>query len=218
MLSPDQEFGEVGGISKINYREAFIGYKKFLSEGTDSMKNIISYYNREVFESEPKEPASCSTAATRALDSALDQLRRDLYEGTAEEVPPPPSPPRSSAQPEDRDKSIPAPPQLERNVSISVTSSVSHTVIASSRVSQSTDNNNPLIPERDAEERPPAPTSKTKTRKKKDKAPPKSSTTAKASGSDADDDPPAAKKPNSSKRPKASPAAVAPERVTRSRK
>ena len=219
-MSPDREFQDPGHKTRISYQEAFIKYKGFLSEDTTEMNNIISYYTQELFDPPSKKPVRSATTSD-AIDLAFDQLRRGLYGNTAdpvaEEVPPPPSSRKSSAQPEDHSTPAPASPtQSESHVSISVTSSIARTVTISN-----TTNNNPSTGEHDAEERSPPPNKKASksARKKKEKAAPKSPATANASGSDADNAPPApAKKRNANKRGKVPPVAAPSERPLRNRK
>lgn len=208
-MSPDKEFQELGHKSGIDYGKSFIGYKGFLSDNTPEMKGIISFYNQELFGHQSKKPVRSATTQSAAIDDALDQLRRGLYGKTADSVAE-----GLSAQLQDKNTPAPASPtQSERHVSISVTSSISHSVTASSRISNTT--NNPSTAEHDAEK--PSPPSRPKPKPvTKKKAPIK---TTSASEGDADDAPPTpAKKRNSNKRGKAPPVAAPSERSLRERK
>ena len=223
MLSPDQEFQEKGGTTEIDYQHAFINYKKLLSEGTPQMNGIISYYTQEVFNHQPKKPLRPTSSATSAVDSEFAQFRRNLYgnatDPVTKEVPPPHLPRKSSAQPEDHSAPAPASPiQSEHHVSVSITSSVSQTVTASSRVSTTT--NNPTTPEHDAEESPPPPKTKAsrpapKTKASRPAPRKKKAATADASSGDLGDAPPAEEKRNSNKRGKV---VTPPDRSLRQRK
>jgi len=215
MLSPDQEFQEKGSTTEIDYQHAFIKYKGLLSENTPQMNGVLSHYTQELFNPQRKKTIRPPSSATSAVDSEIDQLRRKMYGNATDSVTkevPPPLPRKSSVQPEDHSPPAPASPtQSERHVSISITSSVSQTLTASSRVSNTT--NDPPTPEHD-DERPPSPqkpkASRPAPRKKK-------AATADASSGDLDDASPAAGKRSSNKRGKASPAATPPERSLRQR-
>jgi hypothetical protein len=219
-LSPDQEFSPKGVISGIEYKASFIEYKAYLGEDTTTVNGIIAYYNQELFGLQSRKPTRSASSATtsHAIHSALDQLRRDTADPVAEEVPPPPSPRKSPVQPEDN--SIPAPTsptRSEHHVSISITSNVSHTVTASSRVSNTTGNDNSPAPEYDTEEGspPPSPKAPKPTRNKKAS---KRSKTTNTPSSDLVDAPATTKKQNSTKQEKAPPKAASSGRSLRTRK
>ena len=221
-MSPDLEFSYTGGISGIQYKAAFINYRKYLSKGTTTAENVISYYTRELFGSRARKTTSAATSGT--IDSEFDELWRELDQHTAnpvaKEVPPPLSSRKSLSQLEEQEPITPAPAsESEHHISISVTSSVLHTVATSSRVSHITNNNNPPVPEHDAKEfsPPPSPKASKSIRNKKAQKASKSSETVNAPSSDPDDAP-ATKKRGSSKQGKTRPTTAPSERSLRQRK
>ena len=169
MLSPDEDFSPAGANSGIQYAESFKAYKTILSGGPEDpvLGRIFSHFKDSLFSKEPT-PSDGVVADDGNYDLEIEQLRNDLLadppagdvtnaggDGTSS----PPSPSRPSLQP-DRQVSISvtgtgtsgtppstAPLQPDRQVSISVTSHISHTIAASSQVSNIVHSSVNLSPE-----------------------------------------------------------------------
>ena len=142
MLSPDEDFSQTGVHSGIMYAESFKKYKEMLTGDANSstFERIFSEFNASLFGTVPTL-SNDLILDDGNYDSELEQFRNELLAdspieagtGTGANNTSPPSPlPASPLHPDQR-------------VSISATSHVSHTVVASSQVSN-TINNTIVLP------------------------------------------------------------------------
>jgi hypothetical protein len=169
LLSPDEDFSPAGANSGIQYAESFKAYKTILSPGPEDpvFERIFSHFKKSLFGKKPA-PSNAIVVDTGNYDVELEQLRNDLLvdspvDGVAnaggDGTSPPPSPSTPYLQP-DRQVSTsvtgagtggtpPSTPPLQpdRRVSISVTSHISHTIAASSQVSNIVHSSVNLSPE-----------------------------------------------------------------------
>jgi hypothetical protein len=170
LLSPDEDFSPIGNPSSINYAESFKVYKTMLTQDPDSpvFKRIFSKFNISLFGVEPTV-SNDLIADDGDYESELEEFRRGLLadpliEDVADAgVSLPPTPPIQL----DRRVSTPAanagadetspfsgsllasPHQPGHEVSVSVTSHISHTIAASSQVSNIVSSSIALSPERE---------------------------------------------------------------------
>ena len=153
MLSPDEDFSQIGVNSGIKYAESFKTYKEILTADRDSptFERIFSEFNTSLFGTAP--PLSGDLVADDGdYDSELEKFRNELRAGSPiDDVADvrtgkasPPSLPIPSVQP-------------DHHVSISVTSHVSHTITASPQVSNVVNNSVILPSEREVDNPPPSP-------------------------------------------------------------
>ena len=183
-MSPDEDFSQAGFSSGINYTESFEKYKEMLTEERDSSMytRIFEEFNRSLFNTTP--PRSDDVIADDGdYDSELEAFRNEtrtdsLPEGIvigvgAKKTSPPSSLPTSPIQP-------------DHHVSISVTSHVSHTIAASSQVSNIINSSVTLPPEHEVTETPPSPLKATRPAPKKKGSKSSKLTTATTTTSDAD--------------------------------
>lgn len=132
MLSPDEDFSQTGANSGIKYAESFKKYKEMLTEHPESptFKRIFSEFNVAVFGTIPT-PSDDLVAGDSDYDSELEQFKNGLLED---------SPIQAVGDVEVNEtfspSLSPAPtPQPEGRISVSVVSHVSHTIAATSQVS-----------------------------------------------------------------------------------
>ena len=221
-MSPDQDFQDKGLISGIAYKDVYNIYKGVLSDNTDdpTIQRIFSVFNEGLFGPNPTD-ATTPTPTNDELNLEVERFKRALFANTSDnhvidpvETSTPPSAPGSPTQSEDPIHSTPASPiEMERPISIAVTSNVSHTVITSSQISHTT--NSSVIPvahESDIEEDSPPVPKVTRPRAKPKKGP---KLPTPPPGLDSEDAAPPAKKPV--KKTSKAATVTAPNRVLRNR-
>ena len=153
MLSPDEDFSQTGVNSGIMYAESFKKYKEMLTGDANSsiFKRVISKFNASLFGTTPVLSNNL-IADDGDYDSELEQFRNELLADSPAEV-------VTSTGASDTFPLASLPPtppiQLDRRVSISVTSHVLHTVAASSQVSNIISSNVTLPSEPGVKETPP---------------------------------------------------------------
>ena len=144
MLSPDEDFSQTGVQSGIKYAESFKKYKEMLTGDVNSstFKRVFSEFNAHLFGKVPTLRNDL-IADDGDYDSEVEQFMNELLtdspvnavtDAEANKTPPPSSLPIS-------------PLRSNHHVSISVTSHVSHTVAASSQVSNIVSSSIALSPE-----------------------------------------------------------------------
>jgi len=163
MISPDVDFSDTGKNSGINYAQSFRGYKDMLIEGSETAtyQRIFAEFDTAVLDKKPvlkddfvaddgdyKAEFTKFKLALRAEEAANAEANK------APPSPPPPTLPSSPLQP----------------VSISVTSHVSHTIAASSQVSNVINNSAPPPEQEDVEAPPVKKPTRPNPRKKKQSA------------------------------------------------
>jgi hypothetical protein len=222
LVSPDQDFQDKGLISGITYKDVYNIYKGVLSDNTDNptIQRIFSAFHEGLFGPKPTDDTT-PTPTNDELNLEVEKFKRALFANTSDnrvvdpvETSIPPLAPGSPTQSEDPIHSTPASPiEMERPISIAVTSNVSHTFITSSQISHTTNSNIiPVAPESDVEEDS-QPVPKVVRPRAKQKKGPKLPTPP--PGLDSEDEAPATKKP--AKKASKAASVTAPNRVLRNR-
>jgi len=145
LISPDEDFSQAGATSGIEYSKSCLQYKQLLikKRETPTYKRIFAEFDAALF-GKARALSNEFVADDGNYDSEVERFNQELEEEeVAEASPEPPSIPLPSTPT--------PPPQSEHHVSISVTSSVSHTIAASSHMS-TTVNATPPPAEREATE------------------------------------------------------------------
>jgi hypothetical protein len=150
MLSPDEDFSPAGAKSGIMYAESFRSYKKILSDNPDSpmYKRIFEHFDTALF-----APESASSTTILVDDGNYDAEIAQFMSGLLKDpvVADPPVAGVSEAEAgADETLAHPLPPvpvQSESHVSIAVTSHISHTIAASSQISNIVHSSVTLSPE-----------------------------------------------------------------------
>ena len=223
-MSPDHDFQDKGLISGIAYKDVYNIYKGVLSDntGNPTIQKIFLAFHEGLFGPKPTNAAT-PTPTNEDLNLEVENFKRALFANTPDDSTVDPVVGKTSVAPlapgsptrlEDLSYSAPASPvELERPISIAVTSNVSHTVITSSRISHTTNSNvSPPTPESDIEEDSPPVPKATRPRAKPKKGP-KLPTTTTPPGPDSDDTSTTKK---SARKTKAA-STTAPSRVLRNR-
>ena len=160
MLSPDEDFSQAGVNSGIQYAESFKVYKEMLSRDPEdpTFKRIFSHFNASLFSKAP-------TTSGRVVvddgnyDIELEQFRNalladppveDVISAGGGKTSPLPSTSVTGAGTNGTSPSTP--PLQPDHVSISVTSHISHTIAASSQVSNIVNSSVNLSPELEVRE------------------------------------------------------------------
>lgn len=151
-MSPDHDFQDKGGVTKIVYKDLFNVYKAVLDDDPESPGNrrVFSAFHEGLFGPEPTNVAA-PTPTNNNLNSEVEKFKRALSAKTPNnrvvnpvisETSIPPSAGKLPTQSGGPSSLAPASPvESEHLVSIAVTSNVSHTVTASSRVSHTANSN-----------------------------------------------------------------------------
>ena len=151
-MSPDHDFQDKGAVTNIVYKDVFNIYKGILNNDPESPANqrVFSAFHEGLFGSKPMNIAT-PTPINGNLDRQIERFKRALSAKTpdnrvanpaAGETSTPPSAREPPTQSEGPSCLAPASPvESERLISIAVTSNVSHTVTAPSRVSHTTNSN-----------------------------------------------------------------------------
>ena len=169
LVSPDHDFQSTGGVTETAYTDLFNIYKGVLNDDPESPENqrVFSAFHEGLFG--PKPNVATPTPTNNNLNSEVEKFKRARSRKTPNnpavnpvigETSTPPSarePPTQSGGP--NSLALASPVEPERLTSIAITSNVSHTVTASSRVSNTTNGNvSPPISGSDIEEdSPPVP-------------------------------------------------------------
>jgi hypothetical protein len=150
MLSPDKDFSPAGAKSGIMYAESFRSYKKILSDNPDSpmYKRIFEHFDTALFTPE-------STSSTTILvddgnyDTEIAQFMSGLLKDPVIADPPVAGVSEAEAGADETLAHLlpPVPVQSESHVSIAVTSHISHTITASSQISNIIHSSVTLSPE-----------------------------------------------------------------------
>jgi hypothetical protein len=152
MLSPDEDFSPAGAKSGIMYAESFKSYKKILSDNSNSpmYERIFVHFNTALF---APESASSSTLLVdnSNYDTEIAQFNNDLLMDPAVAGPPVAGVTKAEAGADETlAHPLPSVPiQSESHVSIAVTSHISHTIAASSQISNIVHSSVTLSPEQE---------------------------------------------------------------------
>ena len=158
------DFSTAGQKSGIDYSESFKKYKHMLTQKreTPTYRKIYAEFDAALF-GKAQALSGDFIADDGDYDSEVERFNRELEEEELAEAEAASHPPSTSTPPSlsihaeaDEVPPLPStpPPQLDHRVSISVTSNVSHTVAASSQVSNVINSTSPPL-ERDVMEAPP---------------------------------------------------------------
>jgi hypothetical protein len=152
MLSPDEDFSPAGAKSGIMYAESFKSYKKILSDNPNSpmYERIYAHFNTALF---ALESASSPTLLVDNgnYDTEIAQFNNELLMDPAVAGPPVAGVTKAEAGADETlAHPLPSVPiQSESHVSIAVTSHISHTIAASSQISNIVHSSVTLSPEQE---------------------------------------------------------------------